>query len=78
MATTIELIEQAEENVAQLQAVLERTQQALSVAEHVDNAARRTRPILKWLLIATLIGALVVVVRKVMSSDDDASEDERR
>lgn len=75
MATTKERISQAEEGVAQLQTVLDHTQSALAVAEQVEVAARKSRRWLKLLLVLMVVGIGVLIVRKMMQSDDGDSED---
>lgn len=73
MTTTHDRIVQAEEGVANLQNVLDHTQSALAVAEQVEVAARKSRRLLKFLLILAVVGIVVLVVRRVMVSRDDSS-----
>lgn len=79
MTTTHDRIVQAEEGVANLQNLLDHTQSALAVAEQVEVAARKSRRLLKFLLILGVVGILVLVLRRVMASrDDSSSEPDRR
>jgi hypothetical protein len=74
MTTTRERIEQAEESLAQLQNVLDHTQSALAVAEQVEAAARKSRRLLKFLLVLTAVGVVVAIIVKVARSGGDGSE----
>lgn len=74
MTTTRERIEQAEESLAQLQSVLDHTQSALAVAEQVEAAARKSRRLLKFLLVLAVVGVVVAIIVKVTRTREDGSE----
>jgi ferric-dicitrate binding protein FerR (iron transport regulator) len=74
MTTTRERIEQAEESLAQLQSVLDHTQSALAVAEQVEAAARKSRRLLKFLLVIAVVGVAIAIVMKVTRSGEDGSD----
>lgn len=72
-----ERVGQAEEGVAQLHTVLEQTEHALAVAEQVEQAARRSRKLLKVLLVLTVLGVAVAIVVKLTRSGDPDPAPER-
>lgn len=74
MATTRERIEQAEEGLEQLQTVLDHTRSALAVAEQVEVAARKSRRLLKFLLVLTVVGVVIAIIMKFARSGDDGSD----
>lgn len=58
-----------------LESALERSDTALAVAEKADEfATGRGRGVMKLLLVLTLLGIAVLVVRKVMSGGSGASD----
>lgn len=61
---------QAQANLTDVEAALDKTQQALQLAEKVDEAAtkvkRRSGKFVKLVLVLTVIGVAVVVAKKVM------------
>lgn len=73
MTTTRERIEQAEESLSQLQSVLDHTQSALAVAEQVEAAARKSRRLVKFLLLLAVVGVVIAIIMKVTGSGDDGS-----
>lgn len=74
MTTTRERIEQAEEGLEQLQSVLDHTRSALAVADQVEVAARKSRRLLKFLLLLTVVGVVVAIIMKVTRTGGDGSE----
>lgn len=74
MTTTRERIEAAEESLAQLQNVLDHTQSALAVAEQVEAAARKSRRLLKFLMLMAVLGIVIAVIMKVTGSGDDGPD----
>jgi hypothetical protein len=66
----------AEAGIAGLETALERTQRALQAAERVDAAAggarRRYGRFVKLVLVLTIIGVGVLIVRKLMAGDPGA------
>jgi hypothetical protein len=63
----------AEAGIAGLETALERTQRALQAAERVDAAAggakRRYGRFVKLVLVLTIVGVGVLIVRKLMAGD---------
>lgn len=61
----------AQDNIADLEAALEKTQRVLQSAEKVDQAAasvsRRGRKLMKLLLVLTVVGVSVLVAKKLLS-----------
>lgn len=61
---------QASAGIADLEAALDKTQQALKSVEKVDQVAatarRRGKKFVKLLLIATVVGVTIVVAKKLM------------
>lgn len=74
MTTTRERIEAAEESLAQLQNVLDHTQSALAVAEQVEAAARKSRRLLKFLMLMAVLGIVIAIIMKVTGSGDDGPD----
>ena len=67
--------EKMEAGAAQLESALERTQKALEAAEKVEAAGgkRRSGRFFKFVLLATLVGVAIVVVRKAMGGGAGSS-----
>lgn len=65
--------ERAQAGVLQLESALERTEKALEAAQRVDekvaSARKGSRKLFKLVLLLTLVGVSVLVVRKLMTSD---------
>lgn len=67
MSTIGERATQARSGIEDLEAMLERSDKLLAVAEKADEvAARRGRTVLKVLLLLTVVGVTIVVIRKVV------------
>jgi len=67
--------EKMEAGAAQLESALERTQKALEAAEKVEAAGgkRRSGRFFKFVLLATLVGVAIVMVRKAMGGGAGSS-----
>ena len=74
MTTTHERIVQAEEGIAQVQSVLGHAQEALAVAEQVEEAAHKGRRLLKVLAILTLLGLVLLIIIKVTRRPEHGPE----
>lgn len=74
MSITHERIVQAEEGIAQIQNVLDHAQDALSVAEQVEEVASRGRRFLKVLAILALVGIVVLIIMKVAGGRDSGPD----
>lgn len=61
---------QAQSGIADLESALEKTQKALSTVEKVDTVAtaKKSRRLIKMLLIATVVGVAVIMAKKMMGS----------
>lgn len=66
---------EAQQNLQVVETALERTQSALRAAEAADLAAekvvKKSRKLLKWLLVLTILGVIVFVLTKLLTDDDD-------
>lgn len=69
---------EAQHNLEIVETALERTQSALRAAEAADLAveqvAKKSRKLLKILLVITLLGVIAFVLKKVVFDEDDESE----
>ncbi len=69
---------QAQSGIADLESALEKTQKALSTVEKVDAVAtaKKSRKLLKMLLIVTVVGVAVIMAKKMMggSSPQDGAD----
>jgi hypothetical protein len=74
LSTTHERIVQAEESIAQIQNVLDHAQGALTVAEQVEEAASRSRRLLKVLAVLALVGIIVAIIMKVAGGRSSGPE----